>query len=130
MDYPHGVAGWSMGRLGWEFPPRRGAAPEDEYPLTLIVIEGFGRAPMASKAWELLAAYDGQEVAVNGTTRLRGGLSRPEVIVPLNRADTPLLPNSVAPVVDVGAQVRLVGGEYLGRLARVRALSASARPAP
>jgi hypothetical protein len=123
MGY-HGLDGWRLGRTGWVFPPPVPTAqPTTPRKLTLIVTEGFGRIPMARRAFELLAAYDGQEVAVDGTTRLRGGLARPEVIVPLGRATAVRPPTMAAPSVTVGATVRLLAPSHLGMVGKVIALS-------
>jgi hypothetical protein len=91
--------------------------------MTLIVTEGFGRIPMARRAFELLAAYDGQEVAVDGTTRLRGGLARPEIIVPLGRATAVRPPSVAPPAIATGATVRLLAPPYLGTIAKVASLA-------
>lgn len=137
---------WPMGRLGWQFPPPPlfpnllpSAAPENtptamllnrqgrssEAPFTLIVTEGFGRMPMSERAFELLAAADGQEVAISGTTRLRGGLARPEVIIPLPRSSVQgrdLTASQQAPAMRVGSLARVLSGSYLGRIGKVSAL--------
>jgi hypothetical protein len=119
-----GLDGWRLGRSGWDFPPPIPAAEPPAPPrMTLIVTEGFGRLPMARRAFELLAAYDGQEVAVDGTTRLRGGLARPEVIVPLGRGTGVRPPNMAPPSIAVGATVRLLASPYLGTVARVATLA-------
>jgi hypothetical protein len=116
--------GWRLGRSGWDFPPPiPAAAPPPPPQMTLIVTEGFGRLPMARRAFELLAAYDGQEVAVDGTTRLRGGLARPEVIVPLGRGTGVRPPTLAPPSVAAGATVRLLAAPYLGAIARVATLA-------
>jgi hypothetical protein len=137
---------WPMGRLGWQFPPaplfpnllpnatqgntptamllnRKGAAAD--LPFTLIVTEGFGRVPMSERAFELLAAADGQEVAISGATRLRGGLARPEVIIPLPRSSVQgrdLSASQQAPTIHLGSTARVLSGSYLGRIGKVSAL--------
>jgi hypothetical protein len=119
-----GLDGWRLGRTGWDFPPPVPTAqPAPPPKLTLIVTEGFGRIPMARRAFELLAAYDGQEVAVDGTTCLRGGLARPEVIVPLGRATAVRPPSVAAPTVAVGATVRLLAPPHLGTVGKVLTLA-------
>jgi hypothetical protein len=129
LGYPGGLQGWRLGYTGWDFPPPQiSAQPVAFPPLTIILIEGFGRLPMTTKAWELLAAHDGEEVAVDGTTRLRGGLARPEIIVPLPRATGVLPYESTAPPLKPRALVRLIAPPYLAQTARVLALSQGKQP--
>ncbi len=141
------VTDWPMGRLGWQFPPPplfpdlvpaavQPSTPTSaallnrlnasaELPFTLIVTEGFGRVPMSERAFELLAAADGQEVAISGMTRLRGGLARPEVIIPLPRSSVQgrdLSSSQQAPTVKVGSIARVLGGVQLGRVGKVSAI--------
>lgn len=136
---------WPMGRLGWEFPPaplfpslmpdaaqensptallmgKKGVA--SDLPFTLIVTEGFGRAAMSERAFELLSAADGQEVAISGMTRLRGGLARPEVVIPLPRSSVQGrdLTSQQAPTIKVGSTARILVGPHMGRIARVSAI--------
>jgi hypothetical protein len=129
LGYPNGVRGWTLGSVGWQFPPPHvSAAPVDPPPLTVIVIEGFGRMPMAAKAWELLASFDGQEVAVDGTTKLRDGLTRPEIIIPLSRAAGTAPYETTAPALAVRSLVRLITAPYLGQTGRVLNLSSGKQP--
>jgi hypothetical protein len=123
LGYPDGLGGWGLGRRGWEFPPPVVAAqPVAAPPLTLIAIEGFGRMPMAAKAWELLAGFDGQEVAVDGTTQLRHGLRRPEIIVPLSRASGTAAYETTPPPAAVRSLVRLLMPPHLGHTGRITAM--------
>ncbi len=131
LGYTEGVRAWGLGRRGWDFPPpvinaRPGAMP----PLTLIIVEGFGRVPMTGKAWELLASFDGQEVSVDGTTRLRNGLRRPEIIVPLARAAGTAPYETTAPAPAVRSLVRLIAPPYLGQTGRIINLANGKQPLP
>ena len=118
---------------GWTFPP--GTAGRD-FPLTLVVTEGFGRRPMCSRAFELLASYDGQEALIEGRTCLHGAdMYRPQVVVPLPRADASAIPpEEEAERLVVGTEVRLLGEDFLGQVGTVvafprglRALAGGAR---
>jgi hypothetical protein len=130
-----GLGAWRMGLAageskGWDFPPlkvggERGAPPD----FVLIVTEGFGFAPMSKRVFETIAAYDGQEIAVDGTTRLRGGLSRPEVIIPLARTTAVRRPEEIGPKLAVGSMVRLLSQGYLGQTGQVTALPKGPRSA-
>src|SRR6476469_8215121 len=49
---------------------------------TLILTEGFGAIPMASKTFRLLSAHSGQKASISGSTQIRAGVIRPEIIIP------------------------------------------------
>lgn len=120
----------TVGSNGWVFPP---AVPGISSPVppdfVLIVMEGFGSVPMCPRTFELMAAYDGQEVAIDGTTRLRGGLARPEIIIPLARTTAVRWLEESGPRLAVGTQVRLLSPSYLGQMAQVLGLPVGPRAA-
>jgi hypothetical protein len=121
-----GAAG--TGSNGWIFPPSRPGTPSPVPPdFVLIVMEGFGSVPMSPRTFELLAAHDGQEVAIDGTTRLRGGLARPEIIIPLARTTAVKWLEESGPTLAVGTQVRLLAPSYLGQVAQVSGLPVGPR---
>ena len=116
---------WRMGVVradskAWDFPPPTStvdrAVPPD---FVLIVTEGFGAVPMCRRVFETIAAYDGQEIAVDGSTRLRGGLSRPEIIIPLARTTAVRRPGEISPKLAVGSHVRLLSQGFLGQTAQI-----------
>ena len=53
---------------------------------TIIVTEGFGDIAMARRTFELLKMHEGREASVNGTTQIRAGVMRPEILIPLSDA--------------------------------------------
>jgi hypothetical protein len=120
----------TMGSNGWLFPPPRpgilSRVPPD---FVIVVTEGFGSVPMSPRTFELLAAYDGQEVAIDGTTRLRGGLARPEIIIPLARTTAVKWLEESGPKMEVGTQVRLLSPAYLGQVGQVAGLPVGPRAA-
>jgi hypothetical protein len=117
------VSGWQVGAVDWAFPPD---GAQRSFPLTLIVTEGFGHHPMCRRTFELLASHDGAEVAVDGRTCLHGpGLQRPEVVIPLPRANVVSEPEeSLLP----GTEVRLLSHTMLGRVGKIVDLPRAARP--
>ena len=46
--------------------------------------EGFGAIAMAERTFKLLAQHEGMPAAVNGTTQIRAGVIRPEIVIPLS----------------------------------------------
>lgn len=55
---------------------------EEECGLTLVVTESFGEMPMAYHTFDLLKELEGKKASICGTTQIRAGVLRPEIIVP------------------------------------------------
>lgn len=128
LEYRQREALYRVGQHAWRFPADLSG---QDSPLTLIVTEGFGLRPMASRLFEMLVAHDGQELSINGMTRLRRGFQRPEIIVPVittaevNRASTPLGASDQLP--RAGSVVRLLNPTYLGAVGTVVSLPPTRR---
>ncbi len=100
--------------------------------LTLVLTEGFGDIVMAARTWKLLASHEGHEASVNGTTQIRAGVMRPEIVIPPAAADggesglRPCgeleSPRRPAGLLEVGAPVRIIRDPYFGQLGRVAEL--------
>jgi hypothetical protein len=124
---------WKLGATtsassGWDFPPSNPGVQSPVPPdFVLIITEGFGSVPMSPRTFETLAVYDGQEIAIDGTTRLRGGLARPEIIIPLARTTSVKWLEEKGPTLAVGGNVRLLSPSYLGQVAQVTGLPVGPR---
>ena len=100
--------------------------------LTVVVTEGFGRIEMASKTYRLLKEHEGERASINGTTQIRAGVLRPEVIIPLEEGSAIAL--SAADKVqtqlglDIGSMVRCIRSPYFGQIGTVRALPQALMP--
>lgn len=55
---------------------------EEEIGLTFIITEGFGKMKMSQRTFDLFKDYDGYQASINGTTQIRAGVIRPEIIIP------------------------------------------------
>lgn len=128
-----GPEAWRLGAStlnsnGWVFPPplpgKVTPVPPD---FVLIITEGFGSVPMSPRTFETIAGYDGQEIAVDGSTRLRGGLARPEIVIPLARTTNVEWLEESGPRLEVGKNVRLLAPAYLGQIAQVISLPVGPR---
>jgi hypothetical protein len=92
---------------------------------TLVLTEGFGQIPMASKTFELLQALNGRKASISGATQIRAGVIRPEIIVPrgseesINTAD---LSGPVRAGAKIGDPVRVIREPFFGRIGEVVAL--------
>jgi hypothetical protein len=93
--------------------------------ITVIVTEGFGEIAMAQRTFALLARHEGADVAVNGTTQIRAGVLRPEIVIPLQQAPSgDLPPPRGAALLRIGSPVRVIRDPYFGVLGTVKALPA------
>lgn len=90
--------------------------------LTLIVTEGFGDIAMARRTFELLQSHTGSSVAVNGTTQIRAGVLRPEILIPLAGTGEAASDEDLIGDLIVDAAVRVIRDPYFGVLGRVTAL--------
>lgn len=96
---------------------------QTDAPLTIVLTEGIGSAPMATPLFELLAGNDRREVYIESSTSLRHPHRRPRVIIPLSRSSNASL-EPQRPPLRIGATVRLLDHDHLGRIGRVRSLPA------
>lgn len=86
--------------------------------LTLVLTEGFGRIPMATRTFELLVARAGAKASVNGATQIRAGVLRPEVLV-TQPGESPAEEGKAEGLLEPGRPVRLIRDPYFGQLATV-----------
>lgn len=47
----------------------------------IVILEGFGEIPMNQGTWDILASSAGKIASIDGTTQIRAGVLRPEVII-------------------------------------------------
>ena len=91
---------------------------------TVIITEGFGEIAMALRTFKLLASRAGDEASVNGTTQIRAGVMRPEIVIPLTgekQAETPEEKHT-AGMLEVGMPVRIIRDPHFGLIGRVESL--------
>lgn len=86
--------------------------------VVVILTEGFGDLPMAEPTRRILSAHMGRTVSVDGTTQIRAGVVRPEVVVPLPGAGR-AMPAGPPPELRPGARVRIVRDPGFGRRGHV-----------
>ena len=83
--------------------------------------EGFGEIAMASRTHRLLAEHAGREASVNGTTQIRAGVMRPEIVIPLAEGTTPEDGGRrpVEGLLETNTPVRVIRDPYFGLIGRV-----------
>jgi hypothetical protein len=97
----------------------------EEKGITLVVTEGFGEIPMASRTFELLKSCEGRKVSVSGATQIRAGVLRPEIICPRLEAGLKSEAGESAGSdegLSIGCPIRAIRQPYFGRLGVVTAL--------
>ena len=93
--------------------------------LTLMITEGFGQISMARQTFDLLLHRQGMKASLHGTTQIRAGVQRPEIVIPLEKDSNSSLDKDrvITPsALDVGTQVRLIRSPYFGQLGEVTKL--------
>ncbi|MDE0043595.1 MAG: hypothetical protein OXT74_16265, partial [Candidatus Poribacteria bacterium] len=90
--------------------------------ITLVVTEGFGQIQMADRTFSLLKKRQGLKTSINGTTQIRAGVVRPEIIVPFESSEHLTEDDVVAGILEVGTPIRVIREPYFGKLGRVTAL--------
>lgn len=91
--------------------------------ITVIITEGFGAIAMAERTFRLLAQHEGEAAAVNGTTQIRAGVIRPEIVIPI--ASEPAAVGSERDgggVLTIGKPARIIRDPYFGLIGSVAAL--------
>jgi hypothetical protein len=89
---------------------------------TLILTEGFGTIPMAAKTFKLLARHAGRKASISGSTQIRAGVIRPEIIVPQEVENARTTPQSQRDGIRLGDPVRIIRDPMFGRIGEVSAL--------
>jgi biotin carboxyl carrier protein len=96
----------------------------EEVGFSLIITEGFGRIPMATRTFGLLKKSAGLLASTNGSTQIRAGVVRPEVIIPLEGAGEGAsglgIPTQQG--LSIGDTVRIIRAPHFGLLGRVKEL--------
>ena len=97
---------------------------QEDIGFTLIVTEGFGKLSMAARTFALLQSYHGRQASFNGTTQIRAGVVRPEVIIPQSAVPDSdgLASLAMAKELAIGSRIRIIRAPYFGILANVTAL--------
>jgi hypothetical protein len=91
---------------------------------TLVITEGFGSIAMADRTYRLFAEHAGAFAAVNGTTQIRAGVMRPEIVIPLGlpERNEPVQPKAAGGLLEPGTSVRIIRDPHFGLLGIVASL--------
>lgn len=97
-----------------------GITGQEDIPITVVLMEGFGHLNMRRSVWETLAALEGMTASMNGATQIRAGAIRPEIIVPFFGYTGELAEPTFYDVdLRQGMPVRIVSEPYFGVVGEV-----------
>ena len=102
-----------------------GITGNEDAELTLILTEGFRPQPMSADVFDALARAAGKTVSCNGTTHIRAGVIRPEIVIPEAPGATGSTMNGAAgdSWLSEGARARIVRRPYEGLRGAIESLS-------
>jgi hypothetical protein len=95
--------------------------------ITIIVMEGFGKMDMSENVFNILKKNDGKKACIDGTTQIRAGVIRPEVIIP-KLEDEGINFSYMEDEIDnikglnLGTKIRIIREPYFGHLGIVVSL--------
>lgn len=102
-----------------------------EMSFPVVATEGMGEFAMSEPIFDLLGAYEGQEASIRGLMEARGGAVRPEIIIYVPRPTEEAVPEGRPEfVLEMGSQVRIVRGPFMGETGRVVGLGAQSKSLP
>jgi len=90
---------------------------------SLIITEGFGKIAMAHRTYELLKENENKFASINGSTQIRAGVIRPEIIVPfekLSGVGEEFDESEMA--ISEGSLIRVIRAPYFGKVGQVKSL--------
>ncbi len=90
---------------------------------SLIIMEGFGEISMATRTYELLISNVGKFGSINGSTQIRAGVIRPELLIPINNLDgigKEFDESDLA--ICQGSLIRVIRAPYFGKVGIVKSL--------
>lgn len=94
---------------------------QEEVGITVIITEGFGTMNMSQRTFDLLKEFEGYRASVNGTTQIRAGVLRPEIIIPhdmVEEEEGEALSQGMVP----GTPIRIIRQPYFGAIGKVHSL--------
>lgn len=96
----------------------------EDIPITCIITEGFGKMSMANHTFDLLDSLEGKLASIDGTTQIRAGVIRPEIVVPLTNMDVSLSEKDedLSSGMELGTRVRIIRKPYFGAIGRIISL--------
>jgi hypothetical protein len=95
---------------------------QEEVGITLVITEGFGQMSMSDTTFNLLKQFEGYLASVNGTTQIRAGVMRPEIIIPHDMKPEVQSGEELASGMIPGTPIRIIREPYFGEIGEVHSL--------
>lgn len=95
---------------------------QEDIAMTIIVTEGFGKMSMSDSVFNLLKEFEGNHIAINGTTQIRAGVIRPEIIIPHSKEILDVKGDELIDGMKPGTLVRIIREPYFGKIGIVASL--------
>jgi len=95
----------------------------EDIPFTVIITEGFGALDMSRRAQDIFIHNNGRLVSIDGTTQVRAGAVRPEIVIPLDcKPDAMDDQLKFGEGLAVGSTVRIIRAPFFGRIGTIAEL--------
>lgn len=95
----------------------------ENIPFTVIITEGFGALGMSNRAQNIFNNNNGRLVSIDGTTQVRAGAVRPEIVMPLDgKPDTLFVQSKFGEGLAVGGSVRIIRAPFFGKIGTIAGL--------
>ena len=93
---------------------------------SIMITEGFGNISMAKRTFSLLKENKNHYASLNGSTQIRAGVIRPELVIPMENLSLDETSFSELDlVISVGSMVRVIREPYFGNVGKVISLPTS-----
>ena len=90
---------------------------------SLIITEGFGRIGMAKRTYALLSSNEGKFASINGSTQIRAGVIRPEILIPDENSNEECIDfRETDLAISEGSLIRVIRVPFFGKVGKVRSL--------
>ena len=90
---------------------------------SLIITEGFGRIGMAERTYALLSSNEGKFASINGSTQIRAGVIRPEILIPDELSYGECIDFKESDLaISEGSLIRVIRAPYFGKVGKVKSL--------
>ncbi|MBL7661579.1 hypothetical protein JNK13_02390 [bacterium] len=92
--------------------------------LSFMVTEGFGQLNLAQRVLNLALEFNGQPASINGTTQVRAGAVRPELLIATQAPNANQRIQTISTALDLGSKIRSIRAPYFGLVGTVTDLPA------
>jgi len=90
---------------------------------SLIITEGFGRIGMAARTYALLSSNEGKFASINGSTQIRAGVIRPEILIPNENSNEECIDYKETELaISEDSLIRVIRVPFFGKVGKVRSL--------